>query len=74
MQPLAAVAPVRKRLAITPAAAEGPEVEAQLRRSRALAHVFAIPGTPALAVGRTLVLGVPSAAQLERLLARAAAT
>ncbi len=36
---------------------EGPAVERALARSRALARVFGLPGTPALVVGRTLVVG-----------------
>ncbi|WP_171060496.1 DsbA family protein [Poseidonocella sp. HB161398] len=52
---------------------EGPEVEAALDRARGLARLFAIPGTPTLAIGRTLVIGAPGGAQMERLLRRAAA-
>ncbi|WP_172326821.1 DsbA family protein [Mangrovicoccus sp. HB161399] len=51
---------------------QGPEVEAALRHARALAHVFAIPGTPALAIGRTLAIGALGDAQMNRLLSRAA--
>ena len=47
---------------------KGPDVAAQLSQSAALARMFGIPGTPALVVGKTLVLGAISRAQLRRLI------
>ncbi|MFV0359098.1 DsbA family protein [Tropicimonas sp.] len=47
---------------------EGPEVAARLRRSAGLANLFGIVGTPALVVGRTLVLGNIRRRDLERLI------
>lgn len=46
---------------------DGPEVARRLERAEALAYVFGIPGTPALVVGRTLVVGALPAPQLRRL-------
>lgn len=44
------------------------EVEAQLRKTRAIADVFGFYGTPAFAVGRTVFLGGLTKASLERLI------
>lgn len=48
---------------------KGPEVARQLERSAGLATLFGIYGTPALVVGRVLVLGNIDRADLERLIA-----
>jgi len=45
-----------------------PSVTAHIETSRALAQVFGIPGTPALVVGRTLVIGQISPARLDALI------
>jgi protein-disulfide isomerase len=45
-------------------------IDAALRRSAALADVFALPGTPALVVGRTVVLGAVGERTLARLIER----
>jgi 2-hydroxychromene-2-carboxylate isomerase len=45
-------------------------IDAALRRSSALADVFALPGTPALVVGRTVVLGAVGERTLARLIER----
>jgi predicted DsbA family dithiol-disulfide isomerase len=49
---------------------DSPDVTAHLARSSALADVFGMPGTPALVVGRTLVVGAISAPVLNALVAR----
>lgn len=49
---------------------DGPAVAAQLADSAALAARFRIIGTPALVVGRTLVLGAITDGKLKRLIAR----
>lgn len=49
------------------AAIEGPEVAARLAEDRALARIFQLPGTPALIVGRTLVVGAAPLRKLEEL-------
>lgn len=51
---------------------EGAEVTRQLERSAALADLFGIIGTPALVVGKTLVLGEISRRDLRRLVQREA--
>lgn len=47
-----------------------PATDRALGRSRALAELFGIRGTPALVVGRTLVVGALGEARLDRLIAR----
>lgn len=47
-----------------------PTTDRALARSRALARVFGIPGTPALVVGRTFVLGAVGEGTLRRLVER----
>ncbi|MBJ6372093.1 DsbA family protein [Sedimentitalea arenosa] len=49
------------------------EVAARIERSRALADVFGIVGTPSLVVGRTLVVGTIEERDLRRLIALEAA-
>ena len=51
---------------------EGPEVAARLAEDRALARIFGLPGTPALVVGRTRVVGLVGADVLEALVAEEA--
>lgn len=48
---------------------DAPRVDARLAVSRGLAGLFGFPGTPALVVGRTAVLGRIAAADLDRLIA-----
>lgn len=50
------------------AAMDRPAVGAELARGRALARAFAIPGTPALVVGRTRVIGALRRPALTRLI------
>ncbi|WP_116133000.1 DsbA family protein [Tropicimonas sp. IMCC34043] len=50
----------------------GPEAEDRLRRSVALAHRFGIIGTPAMVVGKVLVLGEISQRNFRRLIAEQA--
>lgn len=50
-----------------------PAVDVTLKRSDALAALFGIRATPALVVGRTLVIGAISRVTLDRLVAREAA-
>ena len=47
-----------------------PEVEARLDRSAAAADAFGLPGTPAMVVGRTVVVGALGDRALERLIER----
>lgn len=49
-----------------------PEVEARLNQSAALAYAMGIPGTPAMVIGRTLVVGALDVRQINRLIRRAA--
>lgn len=49
---------------------DSPDITAHLTRSAALAEAFGMPGTPALVVGRTLVVGAISAPVLSALVAR----
>lgn len=51
------------------AQATAPEITEQLQVSRALAALFAFPGTPALVVGRTTVLGALAEDDLRQLIA-----
>lgn len=55
------------------AAMDAPAIDAELGRGRALARAFAIPGTPALIVGRTRVIGALESVALARLVAIEAA-
>lgn len=41
------------------AAMEGADVTARLAEDRAIARIFRIPGTPALTIGRSLLVGLP---------------
>ena len=50
-------------------AMESPQITAQLRQTEAVATSFGILGTPALVVGRTLVIGAIPTAQLRSLIA-----
>ena len=50
---------------------DSPEVAAKIARAEALAYVFGIPGTPALVVGRTLVVGALPESHLRRLVRNA---
>ena len=47
-----------------------PEIEAELARSAALADLFGLAGTPAMVVGRTVVVGAIGERTLARLVAR----
>ncbi|MEM1314775.1 MAG: DsbA family protein [Pseudomonadota bacterium] len=47
-----------------------PETEARIAQARALAGLFGFPGTPALVVGRTAVIGAIPEASLAALIAR----
>lgn len=49
--------------------ANSPEIEAQLRVTRAVAGRFGVIGTPGLVIGRSFVLGVVSKVTLQRLIA-----
>jgi protein-disulfide isomerase len=51
------------------AAWKSPEAARSLREDRALAGLLAIPGTPGLVVGRTVIVGAPGRARLAALLA-----
>ncbi|MGC8203726.1 DsbA family protein [Aliiroseovarius sp. PTFE2010] len=55
------------------AAMTSPQTDAALENSAALARRFALPGTPALVVGRTLVVGEIDANTLDTLVAHEAA-
>jgi predicted DsbA family dithiol-disulfide isomerase len=59
--------PVRFRLDF-----EGADVARQLAEDRAMARILGVPGTPALLIGRTLVIGVQSEGFLRALIAREA--
>ena len=48
---------------------EGPEVAERLERSDAVAGVLAFPGTPAVVVGRTVILGAVDDATLRAVIA-----
>lgn len=48
-----------------------PEVDRQLARSKALAYVFGIPGTPAMVIKNTLVIGALSETHLRRMIRQA---
>lgn len=52
---------------------EGADVTARLAEDVALARIFRLPGTPALIIGHTLVIGAPSERQLAVLVALARA-
>ncbi|MEJ6394487.1 DsbA family protein [Gymnodinialimonas sp. 2305UL16-5] len=47
----------------------GPEVAARLAEDRGLAQIFGLPGTPALIIGRTSVVGLQSVDMLEQIVA-----
>ena len=68
------VAAVAAELALDPgrlaADMDGPTVAARLTESRALADAFGLVGTPALVVGRTLVVGEVGERTLSRLVER----
>ncbi len=49
---------------------QSPEIEQEIRTGKALAKLFGIVGTPALIVGRTLVMGELDEPTLERLIER----
>ncbi|MEM8555995.1 MAG: DsbA family protein [Pseudomonadota bacterium] len=51
---------------------DSPRVTQQLETSRSLAALFAVPGTPATLVGRTLAVGALTPSQLKRMVRRAA--
>ncbi|ABD55087.1 DsbA family protein [Jannaschia sp. CCS1] len=51
---------------------DGPQVTARLAEDRALARIFRLPGTPGLIVARTRVIGAPSDATLQALIAEEA--
>lgn len=48
--------------------AASPEVEREIQKAKAIAAVFGIVGTPAVLVGRTLVVGNVGRSELERLI------
>ncbi len=54
-------------------ALSGSEVAERLREDRALARILGVPGTPALVIGRSLVIGVQPLGLLEAVIAQEAA-